>query len=362
MKFFLRALTLAAFTSSGFAQISVLTAQYDNSRSATNLNETILNVANVSPTTFGKLFSRHVDSEIYAHPLIVQHVSIPRKGMHNVVYVATGNNAVYAFDADTAAQSAPLWSRNLGPSVVTGGGDVQPNWGILSTPVIGNGVMYVTAVPSSNETEWPFYLAALNITTGEDKYGPPAQILFPNGSGQVVSATPYTIQRAALLAANNMIYIGFANFQAPTVDAHLFVWDLNDVLRAYTFNGTSLSTTPLAVGSLAPDYTGGVSVSANGSTVGSGIEWATSTTATEETLAPGTLHAYDASNISHELWNSDMNAARDAMGTFTKFSIPVVANSKVYVITESNELQVYGMLPLHRPKSVGSNLPKLKER
>lgn len=200
----------------GYGQVSVTTAQYDNSRTAANLSETILNTSNVKAATFGKLFSRSVDAEIYAHPLIVSNVTIPGKGKHNVVYVASGNNTVYAFDADNPAQSTPLWSRNLGPSVYTGGGDVQPNWGILGTPVIYNGALYLVAVISSDASTWPMYLCALDITTGLDKYGAPAQILFPNGAGAMVPATPYTIQRAALLAANNMIYVGFANFAGGT--------------------------------------------------------------------------------------------------------------------------------------------------
>ncbi len=125
----------------------------------------------------------------------------------------------------------------------------------------------------------------------------------------------------------------------------LFVWDTQDVLRAYTFNGSRLMITPTSLGTNAYNYIGGVSISSNRNVPGTGILWAiTSATTSEGIPAAGTLHAYDALNINHELWNSDMNSARDAMGNFTKFSIPVVANGKVYVVTESNELDVYGLL------------------
>jgi hypothetical protein len=513
--------TLVLLAGAGYGQVTVPTAQYNNLRTAANLSEPVLTTSNVSSAGFGKLFSRAVDAEVYAHPLLVPNVTVPGKGTHNIVYVATGNNTVYAFDADDPAQSVPLWSRNLGPSVLTGGGDVQPNWGILGTPVIYNGVIYLVTVITSTPENWALYMCALDITTGLDKYAPPTQILFPK-QGAMVAATPSTIQRAALLAANDTIYVGFANFDSlesiatqtgfvysyspvditrpthifqpapnagscdgltwrggdvwqagrglaadpsgniflstgngfydgisnfantllklspdlalkdwftpanwltlcqndldlgasgpilvpglnyviaggkegvlyvlnrshlgglqsrssagPVTQFHatngchlvncaqslpmaywdrsphpmLFVWDLRDVLRAFTFNGPRLVSTPSAIGSLAPNYTGGVSISANGNTPGSGILWATTSIATtENTIHVGTLHAYDASNIANELWNSDMNATRDALGDFTKFSIPVVANGKVYVITQSNQLQVYGLLPAH---------------
>jgi hypothetical protein len=90
---------------------------------------------------------------------------------------------------------------------------------------------------------------------------------------------------------------------------------------------------------------GGPTVSANGSDVGSGIVWAATTQSTKSGgLAPGTLRAYLASNIGQELYNSDRNAARDALGDFTKFAPPVVANGRVYVATQSKAVVVYGLL------------------
>src|SRR5437867_4091418 len=96
--------------------IAILTYHNDNSRTGANLNETILNTSNVNPQKFGKLFERQVDGHIYAQILYVSNVPIPNKGVHNVVYVATMHNTVYAFDADGLVTD-PLWSKNLGPSV-----------------------------------------------------------------------------------------------------------------------------------------------------------------------------------------------------------------------------------------------------
>src|ERR1041384_1941693 len=90
---------------------------------------------------------------------------------------------------------------------------------------------------------------------------------------------------------------------------------------------------------------GGPTVSANGSDPESGIVWAATTESTKSGgLAPGTLRAFLASKIGQELYNSDTNAARDALGDFTKFAPPVVANGKVYVPTQSKAVVVYGLL------------------
>src|SRR5216683_514118 len=101
--------------------VTVLTGQYDNARTGANLNETVLNTSNVlhsffSQSQFGKLFTRAVDGDLYAQPLYVPNINIPGEGVRNVVYVATMHNTVYAFDADNASQSTPLWQVKLGPS------------------------------------------------------------------------------------------------------------------------------------------------------------------------------------------------------------------------------------------------------
>src|SRR4029077_6818242 len=85
---------------SAWSQVDVLTHRYDNARTGANLAETQLNTSNVNAVQFGKLFSYGVDADIYAQPLVVRGVNIVGKGTHNVVYVATNNNSVYAFDAD----------------------------------------------------------------------------------------------------------------------------------------------------------------------------------------------------------------------------------------------------------------------
>ena len=93
--------------------VPVLTYHNDISRTGANLSETALTTTNVNVNGFGKLFTRVVDDELYAQLLYVPAVNVPGRGTHNIVYAATVNNSVYAFDADFPDESAPLWLRNF---------------------------------------------------------------------------------------------------------------------------------------------------------------------------------------------------------------------------------------------------------
>src|SRR5580658_8625269 len=174
----------------GSSQISVLTQHNDSARTGQNLNETILNTSNVNQNGFGKLFWRTVDGFIYAQPLYVQGLTIAG-GTHNVVYVATQHNSVYAFDADDPGASVPLWQVNLGtpvPSqdicILTGDTnpddcpyyDVSPEIGITSTPVIDPvaGIIYVVnRTKNTGNDTYNDYIHALNLTTGAEELGGP---------------------------------------------------------------------------------------------------------------------------------------------------------------------------------------------
>lgn len=125
----------------------------------------------------------------------------------------------------------------------------------------------------------------------------------------------------------------------------LYYWGSRDSVRAYRLASGTFDPTPAATNSAAHSAQpfSGLAVSSNAFVPGSGILWATSVSS--GTLpAPGALHAFDAMDVSRELWNSDMQDARDKLGNFTKFANPTVAGGKVFVPTDSKQVAVYGLL------------------
>jgi hypothetical protein len=249
-------------SSSPSANVAVLTRHNDNQRTGANLNETILNTSNVRLGSFGKLFTRAVDGHIYAQPLYVPGVSIPNKGVHNVVYVATQHNSVYAFDADYPQISVPLWSVNLGPSAPVpadfGGRfgdyyDITVEVGITSTPVIdlGSNTLYVVTfnrdpVPPTCPCKYRHFLHALDITSGVEKFGGPVQIAgsvpgvgADSSNGVVTFDSHQQIQRSSLLLSNGVVYIAFAGY-ADTDPYHgwLFGYNATTLAPVAVFNST----------------------------------------------------------------------------------------------------------------------------
>jgi hypothetical protein len=489
------------------AQVNILTANYNNDRSNANLQETQLSPATVSSSSFGKLGVFPVDGQVYAQPLYVSGLSISGRGTHNVVYVSSMHNSVYAFDADAMSPISLLWQVNLGASVPAAllfgqYGDIAFEVGILSTGVIDlqRGVLYVVA--DTLEGGAPvFYLHALDLATGAERLnGPvPLKASVP-GTGSAARAdgtipldAVQHIQRPGLLLANNVVYVAFGSHgdqdpyhgwllsydasdlsrqagvymstpngnagsfwqagRGPATDesgniyaitgngdydgvrnfgesflklpakgsvpldwftpanwksmsdndfdisagpaliagthtvigadkgGNLYVIDGDamrqpgratiiaasagsifnfavwsragsalvytqgerDPVKCYQVTGISVNPTPVSA-AVNPVRYGriGLSISANGD--GSGILWESS--GDYSTGAPGTLHAYDASNLANELWNSDMNSARDQMPPVTKFVPPTVVNGKVYVPSSSNVVTVYGLISL----------------
>jgi uncharacterized protein (TIGR03437 family) len=489
------------------AAVNILTANGDNNRTNSNLQETQLSPATVNATAFGKLGVFPVDGQVYSQPLVVTGLSIAGKGTHNVVFVTTMHNSVYAFDGDAMSPITTLWQDNLGssvPSLLLYGpdGDIANEVGILSTGVIDmqRGVLYVVADVLQNGAP-VFYMHALDLATGAERLnGPVALTASVRGTGSEARAdgtVPFDpmqhLQRPGLLLANNAVYVSFGShgdmdpyhgwmlsYDASDLSRQLGVYmttpdgnagsiwqsgrgpvaDSQGNIYAITANGdydgirnfsqsfvkvsaglsaTLDSFTPsnwksmsdndfdisagpaliagthtiigadkggslyvingdamkqgsvniisaavgsifnFAVWSLGPNalvYTQGerepvkcfqvgansvnakpvsmtlnsnpygrigMTISADGVQDGSGILW--ETTGDYFAGAPGTLHAYDASNLAKELWNSDMNPARDQMSSITKFVAPTVANGKVYVPGNANVVTVYGLLP-----------------
>jgi len=228
---------LAVACSAGLssASVNVLTYHNDNARTGQNTNETILTPTVVSSANFGKIFSHDVDGYVYAQPLVMTGVNIPGKGTHNVLYVATEHDSVYAFDADNdaGANAAPLWQVsfiNPGVGVTTAGvSDVNceelvPETGITSTPAIdpASGTIYLeakTKETSNGVTAFYHRLHALDVTTGAEKFGGPVviQASVPgngdgsDGSGHVPFNPLKQLNRSALLLSGGVVYIGSAS-------------------------------------------------------------------------------------------------------------------------------------------------------
>lgn len=199
--------------------VSVLTYHNDDVRDGANTNETTLTPSNVNSQQFGKLFSYPVDGQIYAQPLYVPNLTIARV-RHNVVFVETENDTVYAFDADGLSNSA-LWERHLGtPLQVNDDEGIKPLLGITSTPVIDNttNTMYVLtdAIVNGKKT---YQLHALNISNGGEEFGGPVTVTGTvpgtgqdNKNGEITLETDcYQRNGLVLDPASNAIYISFGH-------------------------------------------------------------------------------------------------------------------------------------------------------
>jgi len=488
-----------------------LTGNGSNDRPNANLQETQLSPATVSADSFGRIGSFAVDGQVYAQVLYVSGLAIPGQGFHNVAYVSTMHNSVYAFDADAMSPTNLIWQVTLGPSVPSAI-DIAPEIGILGAGAIDPqaGVLYVVSENLADSGP-VFYLHALDLTTGAEMLNGPTAIAATvpgNGSGALPNNTiPFDasqhIQRPGLLLTNGSIYVAFGShadhspwhgwiisydasdlsnqtgvfnttpagqggaiwqsgrglaaddagniyavagngdydggrnfsqsiFKMPgslsglldwftpsnwqTLDgtdadlsagpaliagthtligadkagnlylvngdsmghmtaghtypvipkdspqlnigyifnfavwnrpggAYVYVQPRSGRLQCLAVTGLSFQSCPVASGPVSPDKARvGMTLSANAADDASGILWEITASAADPTGYSGTLHAFDASNLSSELWNSDMNSDRDALGAMPKFVGATVANGKVYAPTFSNTVSVYGLL------------------
>jgi hypothetical protein len=272
-------LRVSNHTSNASGFVGVFTQHNDNLRTGQNLNETVLTPAVVqSSTTFGKKFSQAVDGYVYAQPLYQPAVTISGT-THNVVFVATENDSVYAFDADSnaGANANPLWHANLidtahgaaaGATPVTnaqvGCGDLVPKIGITSTPVIdpSTGTMYVET-KSSEGSSFPHRLHAIDITTGDEKASSPiliaASVNVPGGT--VTFDGQHHLNRPGLLWLNGLIYIAYASHCDNTpYHGWLFAYDAATLTQKAAFLTTPEATSN---GGLAGFWMSGAGVAAD---------------------------------------------------------------------------------------------------
>ena len=259
---------------SGPERLAVVTDRFDNARSASTLRETVLTTRNVAPGGFGLLFSRAITGDAYAQPLYVAGVDFGGGVQHNVVYVVTSHNWIYAFDADGSADDPaaadPLWSRMLGAPLLLGaGGDYDPGCtdmrnevGITSTPVISladNKIFVVAKVPGDQ------HLHALDLATGADADGSPISI----GNVAMTAFDPAIhLNRTPLLLLGGVVYVGYGSHcDKGAYHGWLFGYDAKTLQLVRTYN-----TTP--TGTWGANWQSGVGLSSDGTdifaTVGNG--------------------------------------------------------------------------------------------
>ena len=214
-------LLLLCVNVAAIAQVNVYTRSYDLARTGQNLQETILTPANVNSNTFGKLFTVPTDGEVYAQPLYVSNLAIAG-GTHNVVFVASMRNTVYAIDADNGTV---YWTQNYGTPITPQyiQNDQNISWstglGILSTPVIdpSTNIMYFVSANQSvvnGNLEYTDHLNALEIATGAAATSPvniTATYSTPDLTTPLQLVIQRENQRPALALANGNIYVAFGS-------------------------------------------------------------------------------------------------------------------------------------------------------
>lgn len=225
---------------------------YDANVSGATLAETTLNISNVGPNSFGRLNKLSLDANAYGQPLYVPNVPISGLGTHNVLYVATMNDSIYAFDAD--AGGSPLWTVNLASDL----SETPPLWanfnfapvsnpgnlGILSTPVIdpATNILYAVACTLENGT-MAYRLHAVDITNGSEPYG--AGVLIAGTRNGATFNARYLTQRVSLVLAKNQVIIAFGGMQSETGQPYtgwVMAYDKLTLQQSGSFNTVTAST------------------------------------------------------------------------------------------------------------------------
>ncbi|KLU25853.1 pyrrolo-quinoline quinone [Caballeronia mineralivorans PML1(12)] len=204
--------------------VDVTTYHNDIRRTGQHLNETALSPATVNSTTFGKLGFYSVDGPVDAEPLYLASMTIAG-GTHNVLYVATENASVYAFDADagTVLWKTTTLATGETPSDSLGCFQISPTIGVTATPVIDrshgpNGVMYVVGMSKDAGGAYHQRIHALDVTTGAELLGGPTEITasYPgtganSSNGRVIFDPKQYAERQSLLLLNGVIYTGWTS-------------------------------------------------------------------------------------------------------------------------------------------------------
>lgn len=314
-------------TTTNTQHISVLTQHNNNTRAGLNNQETVLTTANVNAQQFGKLFSLTVDDQVYAQPLVVGNLPLG-SGNRNVVFIATVNNTVYAYDGDNGklywkknftvlGMRAPN-SNDMSSSWCTPYTDILYNIGIIGTPVIDSAAQTIYFVARSTDgTNFFQYLHAVNIITGNEQGGSPVAIsasMTGSGAGSVnnvVSFDPLrNNQRQGLTLVNGVVYITFSS-HCDWNPYHGWILGYNSktlqqqVVYNNTPNGENGGLWESGQG-MAADAQGNLYIVSGNGTVGQGNLYAASGNGTDENYAnPDPTNLIDRGESALKLTPSD---------------------------------------------------------
>ena len=225
------------------AQPGVVTYHNDNARTGQYLNEVLLTPTSLKAGAFGKRYFLALDGAVYAQPLYLSRVKIAGKGFHNVLFVATSHDSLYAFDADDESGSPPLWQVSFldkASNVTTASqADVDctviPELGISGTPVIdpNSGTIYLIAYTKESGNQYVYRLHAIDISNGTERPGSPVEIQPP---GFVPLAHK---QRTALLLLHGIVYSSWSgNCDLGTFHGWLMAHDAATLKLVNFFNAS----------------------------------------------------------------------------------------------------------------------------
>ena len=284
----------------------------------------------------------------------------------------------YVFNTTPNGAEGGIWMSGQGASVDTNGdlfvtianGDFNANTGGTE---YGNS--FIKLHPTSDSLVVSDYFTPYNqefLNSIDGDLGVDAPIIIPNSNliiGGSKQGVLYVIDRTNMGKYNtsscqcdNQILqsLDVFNGQLQTSPVYWksntgeFVYGLsaNDHLKAFKRNGNNFGTSPSSQSTFSSpggyEIAGGIlSVTSNGTKPGTGIVWGNAPLAADSNLVTvqGVLRAFDASDLSKELWNSNQNSYRDNCGNFAKFNAPIVINGKVYQPSFSGQVSVYGLNP-----------------
>src|SRR3984957_6539563 len=270
---------------------------------------------------------------------------------------------VFVYNSTADGQRGGIWQSGRGPVLdangniyfMTGNGDYDGanDFGDSMVKLNSSAVVQDWFTPDDQATlasedadlgsSGPVFIPNTNLLVGGGKQGILYLINSATGSMGKFSSGNTRNPQSFQASSGEIHSVAYWNRSGSPL---LYLWGKGDVLKAFQFGGATFGTTPAAENVLHANFPGGIlAVSANGSTAGRGILWAeTPNSDSSGGIVAGTLRAYDAANVSEELWDSTQNSARDTLGNFAKFTSPTIDNGHVYAPTFSNQIDVYGLL------------------